>query len=81
MARLKFPHYVIAKVSRPEVAEAFMSPAPADIVKKLVARGKLTAEEARLGVDIPISHDICLESDWGWPILISEWLSLWFHPY
>lgn len=59
------PHRVIAKVSRPEVAEVFMSPAPSNIVKKLIADGRLTAEEARLGEEIPLSHDICLESDSG----------------
>lgn len=62
---IDIPHRVIAKVSRPEVAEAFMSPAPPDIVKKLVAQGRLTEEEARLGETIPISHDICLEADSG----------------
>jgi trans-AT polyketide synthase, acyltransferase and oxidoreductase domains len=63
--QITIPHFIIGKVSRPEVAEQFMSPAPPEIVKQLVARGKLTEEEARLGAEIPISHDICLESDSG----------------
>lgn len=62
---VEVPHFVLGKVSRPEVAEAFMSPAPAKIVEKLVIQGKLTAEEANLGEKIPMSHDICLESDSG----------------
>lgn len=61
--KIVIPHFVIAKVSRPEVAEQFMTPAPLQIVEKLVASGKLTAEEAKLSKEIPISHDICLESD------------------
>jgi trans-AT polyketide synthase/acyltransferase/oxidoreductase domain-containing protein len=59
------PNNVIAKVSRPEVAESFMSPAPKAIVIKLVEQGKLTREEASLGEQIPMSYDICLESDSG----------------
>jgi PfaD family protein len=34
--------HVFAKVSRPEVAERFMSPAPADLLAALVSRGELT---------------------------------------
>lgn len=63
--QIDIPHRVIAKVSRPEIAELFMSPAPNNIVSALVARGALTAEEARLGENVPLSHDICLESDSG----------------
>ena len=40
---------IFAKISRPEVAERFMRPAPENILKRLVERGKLTAEEAELG--------------------------------
>ena len=42
-----------------------MSPAPKAIIKKLVEQGKLTSEEATLGEHIPMSYDICLESDSG----------------
>src|SRR5262249_34552465 len=37
--------HLFAKVSRPEVAEKFMSPAPADLLAALVSRGELTAAE------------------------------------
>jgi trans-AT polyketide synthase/acyltransferase/oxidoreductase domain-containing protein len=56
---------VIAKVSRPEVANAFMSPAPAKILTRLVESGKLTADEAELATQIPVSHHICVEADSG----------------
>ena len=58
-------HRIIAKVSRPEVAAAFMSPAPERIVSKLVETGKLTEEEADCGREIPMSEDICVEADSG----------------
>jgi trans-AT polyketide synthase, acyltransferase and oxidoreductase domains len=42
------PNQVLAKVSRPEVAEAFMSPAPERLIASLLAAGKLTGEEAEV---------------------------------
>ncbi|HEV3038144.1 MAG TPA: PfaD family polyunsaturated fatty acid/polyketide biosynthesis protein [Candidatus Angelobacter sp.] len=59
------PHLILAKVSRPEVARAFMSPAPENIVKELVAAGRLTPQEAELGRHIPLAGDICVEADSG----------------
>ncbi len=59
------PNLVLAKVSRPEVARAFMSPAPESIVRGLVAAGRLTAQEAELGQSIPVASDICVEADSG----------------
>ncbi len=56
---------VIAKVSRPEVAEAFLSPAPARIIEKLLSENKITALEADLSKELPIAEDICVESDSG----------------
>lgn len=56
---------VLAKVSRPEVAEAFMSPPPEQIVQKLLAEGAITLEQAQLASFIPMSHDICVEADSG----------------
>lgn len=56
---------VLAKVSRPEVAEAFMSPAPERIVRKLLQAGRITNEQAQMSLQIPVSHDICVEADSG----------------
>ncbi|WP_270354254.1 ACP S-malonyltransferase [Bacillus velezensis] len=56
---------IIAKLSRPEVAEAFLSPAPDHILQKLAAENKITAEEASLMREIPVAHDICVEADSG----------------
>lgn len=62
---IEIPNYVLAKISRPEVAEVFMSPAPEKMVNELLKKGLLTEEEALLGKEIPMSHDICVESDSG----------------
>ncbi|MFT2016718.1 ACP S-malonyltransferase [Streptomyces sp. 796.1] len=56
---------IIAKVSRPEVAKAFLSPAPARIVEQLLAQGRITAEEAALARELPVADDLCLEADSG----------------
>jgi trans-AT polyketide synthase/acyltransferase/oxidoreductase domain-containing protein len=58
-------HNIIAKVSRPEVAEAFMHPAPERIVNKLLEQGLITIEESQLAAQVPMSYDICVEADSG----------------
>lgn len=63
--KIDIPHHILAKVSRPEVARHFMSPAPKDIVHALVQQGKISPEEAKLSEHIPVAHDICVESDSG----------------
>jgi trans-AT polyketide synthase/acyltransferase/oxidoreductase domain-containing protein len=57
------PNQVLAKVSRPEVAAAFMSPAPEKLIAGLLAEGKLTAEEAEVARRLPVAHDVCVECD------------------
>ncbi|MFE6775908.1 ACP S-malonyltransferase [Streptomyces sp. NPDC057702] len=56
---------VIAKVSRPEVARAFLSPAPTRIVEQLLAQGRITETEAELARELPVADDLCLEADSG----------------
>lgn len=58
-------HHVFAKISRPEVARHFASPAPEEILRNLVTRGELTAEEAALAATVPIAEDITVEADSG----------------
>jgi trans-AT polyketide synthase/acyltransferase/oxidoreductase domain-containing protein len=57
--------HVFAKISRPETARHFMSPAPAAMLDALVAEGKLTAEEAKLARRVPLASDITVEADSG----------------
>lgn len=56
---------VLAKVSRPEVAEKFMAPPPAELLRTLVARGELTNAEAELAARVPVAEDITVEADSG----------------
>jgi trans-AT polyketide synthase, acyltransferase and oxidoreductase domains len=58
-------HHLLAKVSRLEVAEAFMSPPPAHLVEALRAEGAITAEQAAMAPHVPMSHDLCVEADSG----------------
>lgn len=56
---------ILAKVSRPEVAQAFMSPAPEKIIQKLLDKELVSQEQAELSKLAPMSHDICVEADSG----------------
>ena len=58
-------HRVLAKVSRTELAEAFLSPAPPDIVAKLLTEGRVTAEQARMSSQVPMADALCAEADSG----------------
>lgn len=57
---------VLAKLTRPEVAEAFLSPAPERIVEKLLRENKITRQEAALAARVPLADDLCVEADSGW---------------
>ncbi|MDU0153602.1 ACP S-malonyltransferase [Bacillus cabrialesii] len=62
---IKCSNRLIAKISRPEVAESFLSPAPENMLQKLLGENKITANEAELLRNIPIADDICVEADSG----------------
>lgn len=63
--RIVCPNRVFAKVSRAEVAEPFMRPAPAALVEQCVAQGWLTTEQAFLAAQVPLAEDITAEADSG----------------
>ncbi len=56
---------IIAKVSRPEVAEAFLSPAPNKLIEKLVQNNIISANQAQLLQEVPVADDLCVEADSG----------------
>ncbi|WP_208026571.1 nitronate monooxygenase [Streptomyces sp. Tu 3180] len=56
---------IVAKVSRPEVAREFMSPAPEAVVERLVAEGRVTREQAALARGVPVAQDLTVEADSG----------------
>ncbi|HVY60254.1 MAG TPA: PfaD family polyunsaturated fatty acid/polyketide biosynthesis protein [Planctomycetota bacterium] len=57
------PNRIVATVSRVEVASRFLAPPPAGIVADLLARGEVTADEARLAARIPLAQDLTAEAD------------------
>lgn len=56
---------ILAKVSRPEVAEAFLSPAPERIVQNLLQQNVITQQQAEMLKEVPMADDICAEADSG----------------
>ncbi|WHU48151.1 PfaD family polyunsaturated fatty acid/polyketide biosynthesis protein [Gordonia sp. L191] len=58
-------HRLIAKVSRSEVAELFLRPAPPAMIDALVADGHITAEQGQWARRIPVADDITAEADSG----------------
>ena len=58
-------HRVIAKLSRLEVAQQFLQPAPAKLLQHLVAEGAITEQQAVLATKVPMADDITVEADSG----------------
>jgi trans-AT polyketide synthase/acyltransferase/oxidoreductase domain-containing protein len=60
---IHIPNRILAKVSRPEVAEQFLSPPPEPLLRRLVESGKINAHEAQLAHRLPVADEICVEAD------------------
>ncbi len=56
---------VFAKISRPEVARAFLEPPGQAILRDLVASGQITAEQAQLQSGLPVAEALTVEGDSG----------------
>jgi trans-AT polyketide synthase/acyltransferase/oxidoreductase domain-containing protein len=56
---------LFAKVSRPEVAEKFMAPAPAAMLANLVDQGHISETQARAVAHVPLATDVTVEADSG----------------
>lgn len=56
---------ILAKVSRPEVAAAFMEPAPPAMLQRLLDEGRIDPQAAELARRVPMADDICVEADSG----------------
>jgi trans-AT polyketide synthase/acyltransferase/oxidoreductase domain-containing protein len=56
---------IIAKLSRLEVAQYFLSPAPADILTGLLQEQMITPQQADLAGRVPMADDITVEADSG----------------
>ena len=57
--------HLFGKVSRTELADMFMAPAPAVILEALVASGQITAAQAALARHVPLAADVTVEADSG----------------
>ncbi|MFD4019061.1 PfaD family polyunsaturated fatty acid/polyketide biosynthesis protein [Streptomyces sindenensis] len=62
---VRTPNLIMAKVSRQEAAEAFLSPPPAAIVRDLAAAGRITPHEAEIAGSVAMCDDLCAEADSG----------------
>lgn len=62
---VRIENRLIAKVSRAEVAEHFLRPAPPEIVQSLVHDGSISADQAELATRVPMADDITAEADSG----------------
>ena len=58
-------NHIIAKLSRREVAEQFMQPAPEKVLSELLGQGLITQEQARLAEKVPMADDVTVEADSG----------------
>lgn len=56
---------VVGKVSRVEVATKFLSPAPQELLKKLVDQGAISGLQAELATRVPLVDDLTAEADSG----------------
>lgn len=63
--QVRIQNRLIAKVSRREVAQNFMKPAPAKLLEKLLAKQLITQEQAQLAQRVPMADDITVEGDSG----------------
>ena len=63
--QVQINHRVIAKLSRLEVAQQFLEPAPAKLLKDLVEKGEITAQQAALAAHVPMADDITVEANSG----------------
>jgi PfaD family protein len=62
---IKVPNRIIAKVSRVEVASRFLAPPPDRMLRELLQRGEITAEQANLAAQVPMAEDLTAEADSG----------------
>lgn len=63
--RAACPNRIIAKVSRTEVARKFLAPPAEKFLARLVALGRISAEEAGLAASVPLAAEITAEADSG----------------
>jgi trans-AT polyketide synthase/acyltransferase/oxidoreductase domain-containing protein len=63
--RAHAPNRLFAKISRVELATAFLSPPSEELLRTLLDDGVLSTAEAAAARRLPVCSDICVESDSG----------------
>lgn len=63
--QVEIKNKLMAKISRPELAELFLKPAPVRILNQLLEENLITRQEYDLATRIPLADDLCAESDSG----------------
>lgn len=63
--RASAPNEVFAKVSRAEVASAFLAPPPEALLARLREQGLLSEAEVAAARRLPLASEICIEADSG----------------
>lgn len=62
---VQIPNKIIAKLSRSEVAQKFLSPPPQTMLNKLLKANRISEDEALLAKEILMVDDITVEADSG----------------
>ena len=62
---IRIENRIIAKVSRKEIASKFLQPPSEEVLKQLVADGKISQEQAEMARFVPMADDITVEADSG----------------
>lgn len=63
--KVRAANRIVAKISRPDVAAQFLSPAPERLLTRLLESGGITPDEAALLREVPMADALCVESDSG----------------
>ncbi len=63
LGKIISPQKIMAKLSRPEIVEIFLSPPPQKMVHKLLETKQISSTEAKLSQHISMADDLCVESD------------------
>ena len=58
-------NHIIAKISRKEIAQLFLQPAPEKMLQDLFSAGKISQSQAELANLVPLADDVTVEADSG----------------
>jgi trans-AT polyketide synthase/acyltransferase/oxidoreductase domain-containing protein len=62
---IRIENRIIAKVSRKEIASKFLQPPSEEVLRQLVADGRISQDQAEMAHSVPMADDITVEADSG----------------